>query len=80
MDMEFLKLCARRSSLVVSAQDSEWRGVGSRPGEVILLCSWAKKVHQRGGGGLNPPHLTTQPTTCPWATHRLEDVKSIKHG
>lgn len=80
MDMEFLKLCARRSSLVVSAQDSEWRGVGSRPGEVILLCSWAKKVHQRGGGGLNPPHLTTQPTTCPWANQCLKDVKSIKHG
>ena len=39
MDMEFLKLCARRSSLVVSVQDSKWRGVGSRPGGVILLCS-----------------------------------------
>lgn len=37
--LEFLKLCARRSSLVVSAQDSRWRGVGSRPGGVIELCS-----------------------------------------
>ena len=55
-------------------------GVGSRPGGVIELCSWAKHVHQRGGGGLNPPHLTTQPTSCPWATHCLKDVKSIKHG
>ena len=63
--LEFLKLCARRSNLVVSAQDSRWRGVGSRPGGIIVLCSWAKKVHQRGGGGLNPPHLTPNPPRAP---------------
>ena len=78
--LEFLKLCARRSSLEVSAQDSRWRGVGSRPGGIIVLCSWAKHVHQRGGGGLDPPHPTTQPTSRPWATQCLKDVKSIKHG
>ena len=80
MDMEFLKLCARHSSLVVSAQDSRWSGCGFQTWRGYFIVFLSKKVHQRGGGGLNPPHLTTQPTTCPWATQHLKDVKSIKHG
>ena len=32
----------RRAGLVVSALDSGWRGPGSSPSRVIVLCSWAR--------------------------------------
>ena len=47
----------------------------------LLNCVLGQKKSTREGvGGLNPPHLITQPTSCPWATQHLKDVKSIKHG
>ena len=32
--------CGRHGGLMVSAQNSELKGLGSSPGRVIVLCSW----------------------------------------
>ena len=42
---DYSRLCnytGRRGGLVVSALDSGSKGLGSSPGQVIVLCSWAK--------------------------------------
>ena len=36
-----LTFCGRRGGLMVSALDSGSKGLGSSPGRVIVLCSWA---------------------------------------
>ena len=37
-----LLYCVRRGGLVVSVLDSGARGLGSSPGRVVALCSWAR--------------------------------------